>query len=315
MLNLKNILVSGCAGDIGLAIGRILKSEGATNLIGCDITADHLGECIFDTCLTVPRADHRDYFPALEDIFSEYNVSLYIPSSEAELSAILSSGLMTDNEYLFGVPVLIASKETVETGLDKLETVRFLSERGIDMPWCREAKDGPLNLPCIYKPRSGQGSKGFELVNDANRVEVLTSQGVNAVWQELLLPNDEEYTCGIFKSRSGQSRSLVLKRALAGGFTERGVVVHSQEIHSYLDQIIKALDFVGAINIQLRLTENGPRLLEINPRFSSTVMFRHKLGFKDLIWAIQDRFNSPIADYLAPADGTKFYRGYQEYFA
>lgn len=312
MLNLQNILVSGCAGDIGLAVGRILKSEGATNLIGCDIISDHVGECVFDTCLTVPRADNGDYFSALERVFSEQNVALFIPSSEAELSAILSSGLMTEEQCLFCVPLLMASQETVKISLDKFETVRFLSQQGIDMPWCRLAEEGPLNLPSIFKPRSGQGSKGLELVSDANRAETL-SQGLDSVWQQLLLPDDEEYTCGIFRSRSGQSRSLIFKRVLAGGFTAKGAVVHSQEIQSYLDEIINALDFVGAINVQLRLTENGPRLFEINPRFSSTVMFRHKLGFKDLIWAIQERFNEPVSAYLAPADGTKFYRGYTEY--
>lgn len=312
MLNLQSILVSGCAGDIGLSIGRILKSEGATSLVGCDIMSDHVGQCVFDICEIIPRADDCDYFSALKSIFIKHNVTLFIPSSEAELSAILTSGFISSSECLFGVPVLMASKEAVRIGLDKFETVRFLSEQGIEAPWCRLAKDGPLDLPSIYKPRSGQGSKGLEIVGERSRAELL-SLGVDAVWQELLLPNDEEYTCGMFKSRSGLSRSLIFRRVLAGGLTTKGAVVQSQKIQTYLDEIVDTLDFTGAINIQLRLTKEGPRVFEINPRFSSTVMFRHKLGFKDLIWAIQDRFGEPISDYLAPADGTKFYRGYSEY--
>jgi len=42
------------------------------------------------------------------------------------------------------------------------------------------------------------------------------------------------------------------------------------------------------MNVQLRLTEQGPRVFEINPRFSSTVLMRHRIGFSDVLWSIQE---------------------------
>jgi carbamoyl-phosphate synthase large subunit len=42
------------------------------------------------------------------------------------------------------------------------------------------------------------------------------------------------------------------------------------------------------MNIQLRLTDQGPRVFEINPRFSSTVLMRHRIGFSDLLWALSE---------------------------
>ncbi len=42
------------------------------------------------------------------------------------------------------------------------------------------------------------------------------------------------------------------------------------------------------MNVQLRLTDKGPRVFEINPRFSSTVLMRHRLGYCDVLWAMEE---------------------------
>ena len=59
-------------------------------------------------------------------------------------------------------------------------------------------------------------------------------------------------------------------------------------------QIANEWNLKGSINIQLRLIDNKPIIFEINPRFSSTVYMRHKLGFKDLIWSLADFYNEKI---------------------
>ena len=48
------------------------------------------------------------------------------------------------------------------------------------------------------------------------------------------------------------------------------------------------LDLRGRMNVQLRLTDNGLRVFEISPRFSSAVLMRHRLGYTDLLWAIEE---------------------------
>jgi carbamoyl-phosphate synthase large subunit len=52
--------------------------------------------------------------------------------------------------------------------------------------------------------------------------------------------------------------------------------------------IAQGLDLRGSMNIQLRLTDMGPRVFEINPRFSSTVLMRHRIGFSDVLWALDE---------------------------
>ena len=41
-------------------------------------------------------------------------------------------------------------------------------------------------------------------------------------------------------------------------------------------------------------TKKGPMIFEINPRFSSTVYMRHKLGFTDVIWSLKEFYDEPV---------------------
>ena len=59
--------------------------------------------------------------------------------------------------------------------------------------------------------------------------------------------------------------------------------------------IAKGLDLRGSMNIQLRLTDKGPRVFEINPRFSSTVLMRHRLGYTDVLWALDEAEGKSIS--------------------
>ena len=54
------------------------------------------------------------------------------------------------------------------------------------------------------------------------------------------------------------------------------------------ESVAAGMNLYGSINIQLRITDKGPRIFEINPRFSSTVLMRHRIGFCDLLWAIDE---------------------------
>jgi len=308
----RSILVSGASGDIGIGIGRVLKSEKFQNVYGCDINEDSWGVCIFDQVLKVPRADESTYIEELISIIKEFNIDLFIPSSEAEIKLLINYGETL--EEILDCKVLIADENTINIALDKLATANFLKENAINYPWTiKVGHDLPLTLPCIFKPISGQGSKGLEIIKDNARAkELLNSKGY--IFQELLTPDEQEFTCGVFRSKAGQLRVIHINRTLSGGFTSKGTIVESKEIDDYVRTIAEALNVTGTINMQLRLTGKGPVLFEINPRLSSTVVFRHKLGFEDLIWAIEDLSNLPIRKYDKPKAGTQFYRGLSEYF-
>jgi len=303
---LNNVLITGCGGDIAISMARILREIMVDIcLVGTEIHDDHPAQVYFDKVLSVLRADDPGYQACLQGIISEYDIDLIIPSTEAEISFFVEQGSADD---VFNVPVLISNESIVKTGLNKLKTSEYLKEIGVLSPWTMLLGSGhPVELPCIVKPVSGCGSKNIAIVEEKTFSQY-SDYGNDYIWQEYLYPDDEEYTCGVFRSSCGEVRTIAIKRQLQGGLTGKGVVVEDDSITQLLEKLACESSLTGSINAQLRLTSRGPVIFEINPRFSSTVMFRHKMGFQDLLWSLEDKFNLQVSDYLAPVAGMRFYR-------
>ena len=124
-----------------------------------------------------------------------------------------------------------------------------------------------------------------------------------------------EFTCGLYRSASGTVRAIILKRELIGGFSGYGEVIENPQIEALLIELAEKLELRGSINVQLRISNGKPVVFEINPRFSSTVLFRHMLGFQDLVWAVEERLGLSLSPYQGVQSGCKFYKGFQEYIS
>jgi carbamoyl-phosphate synthase large subunit len=293
-------LITGCGGDIGLSICETLLSHDITQIIlGSDIHNKHPQNLVYDECYLVPRADDSGYLSAILAIKAD----LIIPTSEAELEFF-------SNQFFENV-VMVNNKAFV-IGNDKLKTANFLKEHDLLFPETGEVKNSePSKFPCIIKSRTGQGSKDVMMV-DQELYRYYKKKNINYIWQELLLPGNEEYTCGVYRTKTNQIRTIIFKRELRGGLTGYAEVVENLEIRELLGNIAELLDLRGSINVQLILTERGPVVFEINPRFSSTVYFRHLLGFKDLIWTLEER-DGQVSEYIPPKQPCKIFRGSREY--
>ncbi|WP_314619038.1 ATP-grasp domain-containing protein [uncultured Selenomonas sp.] len=305
------VLVTGCGGDIGLAIGRILQeSEMVGSVIGCDIQEDHAGRVFFDRCFVVERATSPNYIDTLLRLVEKEQADLVIPSSEPELRALYANDFFGRRELF-----LTANRKAMEIGFDKFRTAEFLRENDFPYPWTEIASRGvPHEFPCILKSRTGCGNKDVRLLVE-EEYDRSAFSNEDDIFQELIEGDDAEYTCGLFRASSGEVRSIVLRRKLRGGLTGSGVVAMDSAIEELLHGLSEALALRGSINVQLRLRSGIPYIFEINPRFSSTVRFRHKLGFSDVLWSMQDRSHSIVARYRAPAEGTRFYKIYEDVIA
>jgi carbamoyl-phosphate synthase large subunit len=303
----ETVLITGCRFEIGQGLCRILKETGAAGVvIGSDFTTDHPGTLIFDHFEQTVRPDHPGYFDSIRKIVRARQVDLIVPMSEAEIFLFTGEGYFDSFE---GVPLLTPNKKAILIGQDKLTTMRFFAEEGIPHPWTvTVGEQDPPDLPCVIKPRRGNEGENVLIVGDSAMVPIFRRTRPSDIWQELLLPEEEEYTCGLFRSRAGEVRSICFRRRLQGGYTSAGEVVRNDDVAEYLYRIAEALDLQGSVNVQLKLTRDGPRAFEINPRFSSTVMFRHLLGFQDLIWTMKDMMGMEVGPFEPAEDGVRFYR-------
>ena len=89
-------------------------------------------------------------------------------------------------------------------------------------------------------------------------------------------------------------------RRLTGGFTGWAKVIRDDETSRMCERIAEGLDLRGSMNVQLRLTDKGPRVFEINPRFSSTVLMRHRLGYSDVLWAVDEAEGKSVSFPTVP---------------
>ena len=303
------ILISGVSGDIGFGLGRILRHWNFFDeLHGIDISKDNPASLIFDNVDVSPRANTDNYIEWLTKYLNVHKIDVFVPTSEAEISAV-SKNLAALASIC---KVLINDSHLIEVCLEKNKTLKYLNKFGIKIPihGIVNISDRPPKYPVIVKPRTGQGSKGLRKIStDSEFLEI--TEGY--VWQEYLAPDDEEYTCAVYVSKALKSRILLLKRVLVGGYTGRAIVVKNIKIEEYVKNIILALNVPGLYNIQLRLTDDGPKLFEINPRVSSTVVFRDKLGFQDFKWWVLEALGMELPHYEEVCAGITMYRGNTEY--
>ena len=309
-----NILVTGCGGDIGQSLGKILlKSAYTKNLFGIDISDKNAGQFIFPNfSVGLPYTD-PDYLKELESFVKKNAIDIIIPMAEPELRFFSDKNI---SDKIGKAKMIIASSLALEIGFDKFKTAEFLKSNGFPFPTTFLAKDLKSidTFPVILKSKTGSGSKDIHKINTKDEFLFYTRNNIeDYVVQEFITDKNGEFTCGLFRSRKGEIRSQIFKRELKAGYSGYGEVIENNDITGLLEKLAIKLDLVGSINVQLRITENLPKVFEINPRFSSTVLYRHLFGFEDLIWSIEDRLGLQLSDNRKNTIGRKFYKGYEEY--
>lgn len=306
-----NILVTGCGGDIGQSVGKILNEYTlVNNLYGCDISDKNAAKFIYSNFFLGLKCTDNEYIKNLENFVNEKNIDLVIPISEPELRFFSREKI----NKIGNAELILASSNALEIGFDKLETAIFLKNNNLPFPVTNSITNAePVEYPVILKSRTGSGSSSVYIVKDYDTFISVKKNNPDFIIQEFLDGDNGEYTCGLFRSKTGIIRSIILKRELMGGFTGYGEVIENNQISDLLKSLAEKINLEGSINVQLRLTSKGPIVFEINPRFSSTVRFRHLLGFKDLEWSIEDKLKLEISNYEDNSIGKKLYKGFSEY--
>ena len=312
-MNKINTLVLGSGGDIGQSIGKILRQiELVGQLIGVDIHDRTPSKFIYPEFKKGPRCEEEGYFEWIVNIIDEHRIDLVIPVSEAEIRFWHKN---RDLAEVIEVKWILVNEKTLDVGLDKSKTADFLKDRGYPFPGTDlvTQKYKPAYYPVVVKPRFGSGSKRVHVVRNLREFEFVSSGAYDLLAQEYLEDSQEEYTCGLFRGGQGTRRCISFRRELHGGYSGYGEVRRHDDIDLLLLSLAEDLDLDGSINVQLRRTNTGPKIFEINPRLSSTVLFRHMFGFKDLLWSIENAFGLKLSEYEAAKEKSRFYKGFEEY--
>jgi len=294
---LKSVLVTGVGGDIGWNVIKCLKASGYKfQLVGCDIDSYAAGRYVADNFAQAPKvSDNEDYFTFMEKTIRKYRVGYIYPTTETEIQFFDRHREYFDKS---GLVVFVNNSFIVNTFTDKYDTMNFLNDNGIWHPttFLIEDFDNQLDFPVVVKVRKGWGGKGLLVISDIEGVDLYKKRNTNAIVQEYIGTEDEEYTVGVF-SNGIDVYSICFRRYLGYGSLSKFVeLVHSDEVAHIVETIARASNLQGCMNVQFRKTAQGYVVFEINPRISSTVYFRHVFGFQDVKWWLDMKLNKPI-DY------------------
>lgn len=282
-----NVLLTGAGGDQAVFIWKALKQSSLDiRIVACDINYLAVGLYRTERGYVIPHATSKEYIPRLKEIIAAENIDIVMTGGREEMMVLAEQAPQIQQET--GAYIVVPPLEALQVAGDKWRLVSFLKSNGFSYPKsCIPAEQAVFDrfledvpFPYIVKDRFGAGSRGLGVAKDRVELEGFLRQVKDPIVQEYLLPDDGEYTVGCFCDRHAQAvGTIIMKRTLGHGLTNKANVVLNEDISRYCESIAEKLGYVGPLNLQLRLTARGPVLFEINPRFSSTESARAYFNF------------------------------------
>lgn len=237
----------------------------------------------------------------------EHKIDLIIPGLDDE--ALLYAQNLKKFEDA-GIKAMCASEELIAICRDKERMSNELNKVAdvFVKSYCKETllediETGKVEFPFIAKPRGGFASRGIEIIrNQDDLIKINDTQ----IIQELATPRKDDpnydfYMSQIVKNRNPQvsevsiqvvysPKGILLGRMFSYNKLNNGVPIEivpyeNDYIWSIVDQLTPTLlkmGLRGPLNIQGRLTENGLKLFEMNPRFTGITGLRALMGFNEV---------------------------------
>jgi len=292
-----NVLVTGVGSELAFGIIKALKLSSLNiKIYGVDVYPEVVGKNWCDEFYQVSYAsDIVGYEKDLRKIINDKNIEILIPSVDQEFVflAKIKHSLFID----YNCHVLINEIDEINLFNDKWFAHLWFKKNQIGSPetfLTESFNDNSINGDeFIIKPRTGGGSRNIFKFSSLKELNSLKEVVPNPIIQTILLPDNEEYTATVFQTKKNELNSILFRRTLKFGMTNTAEVVDDKNLKNFVEDIVRKSNLLGSNNIQFRNTQDGPKLLEINPRFSGTVGIRANFGFNDVEYWIKDVLNLP----------------------
>jgi carbamoyl-phosphate synthase large subunit len=290
---MTTVLVSGASGIIGYGILRSLRKTGRRfKLISTTIYDDSVAKGFSDIFELAPLTSDPNYIEWLISIIEKHNVDIIFPGIEADMYKWAQNAQLLSNSR---ARIVLNNLSLISLCNDKWVFYEKLIEMGythridtyLDSDF--EFAQKTLGLPFLLKPRCGHGSKGIvRIENEETFLQYKNSIGNSLMVQPIIGTNDKEFTTSAFCDGEGGYFSFItLKRTLSGdGFTEKAEVVSVDGMEEAMTSLCEIFKPIGPTNFQFRQDKEGLKLLEINPRISSSTSLRTAFGYNEALMAV-----------------------------
>ena len=278
-----NILLTS-VGRRGYLVRYFKEALGSAGQVWGGDNSPHSPAFVYcDGTAVLPRV-RKDHYPqALLDICQKNNIDIVIPLIDPELE-ILSS---CQQQFLnAGVMLLVSPPETIEMASDKYQTYQFAKENGLGVPQTfidlalatDQLAAGALSFPLIVKPRKGSASVDITICHDKLHLEAAFEVTAEPMIQEVL--KGIEYGYDLFGDANFKSISVYCKEKLAmrAGETDKAVSTADPVLIEFGRKLLENMKLLGPADVDVIVDKDGPKLLEINPRFGGGYPCSHIAG-------------------------------------
>lgn len=252
-----------------------------------------------------------NYVHNLIEICKKHKIEIILPGLDDEVL------IFAKNKQLFiqnGIIPLCADQKMIELCRnkekmsDELSLVSGLFSKSYNKSNFLEAiQNGELTYPFISKPIAGFGSRGVQIINSKEDHGLI---GEDHFLQEFYMPEESDPNYSLFKNQLALNinpqlaeisvqfvyglKGELLGKMMSYNKLKDGVPIEiipyeNPEIWSQIDQILPyflELGLVGPLNIQGRMTKNGFKIFEMNPRFTGITGLRALMGFNEVVACI-----------------------------
>ena len=203
---------------------------------------------------------------------------------------VLGSGLETLDHDSFSCPVLASSPDSMQKASNKLYLSKRLEDLGIPHPQCYSPEElDTVEYPVIVKPTFGGGGFLNRVARSKQELLLILKEfsGLGAeLTEETVVIQD--FLEGIPSSVSlvstkSEALSLAVNEQLIGipwlsrlPFAYCGNVTpfkteQAKEMEAFAEEMVLEFKLLGSNGVDFLATENGPVVLEINPRFQGSL--------------------------------------------
>ncbi len=339
------ILMTACGAPGAPGILKCLKNNGEREIYiyGVDTNPLAVGFTMTDGGETCLSGQSEGYAHNILEIAKRENIHAVLPLSTMELEA-LAKAKNTFKEQ--NVSVCVSDTDGLAVANNKGKLIETSEECGVPVPTSylvnsindfRKAIKmlGFPRKPVCFKPAFGKGSRGFRIIDESqDKFKTLFDQKPGSPYTSMeeitgilekanripsllvmeYLPGDE-YSVDVL---CDEGKSLVviprIRNTIKLGICFIGTTEKNEKLIEFSKRIISHLRLSYCINLQFKFAKDGtPKLLEINPRVSGTIILCAGAGVNLPYLAVKLALGEPLGK-ITPSWGVRMIRYWDEIF-
>jgi len=238
-----------------------------------------------DNQVLLPKVTNPQYINQLIQFCQKKQIEMVVPLIDPELEVLATQ---RQRFYEAGIMAVVSPLETVQIAYDKYLTYKFGEDKGIAVPetvvTIQDAERlftrarSRFKWPVVVKPRKGSASANITYCHDERQLKNAFESCPGPMIQECV--HGKEYGYDIFGDRNYRPISIFCKYKLAmrAGETDKAISTDNAELIAFGEKLAENLQIFGPADVDVIVGDDGPKLLEINPRFGGGYPCSHLCG-------------------------------------